>query len=1093
MDRRRLFAEALSRAAQQSDVVAGLSLLDVAEPQQLLRDAVEQAQATIESAAAAELARLEKLEREHASALSAAVRAAVAEDSEVAAQLEALEREYMRQNVDLWFASEAHQRSAGVRPMQRRIRRRLDPGSEGAKSADRLAARAKLRGDIDRLLKPYVDDVRGHLDQWPELAAQEERLQAAREDAVRALTERGMLEVIRRWLNGELQKQTSERYSRDLSEASADGLGQLEDPELEIETRAERRLERLLNQLPSGSVGISGPRGSGKTTLIRAFCRGDRVIGGQLPSVHAMVSAPVRFEPLEFVLHMLERLCSSLLAPGARVDPLEGEREQRRRLKRTAAALCAVAFAGGTAALVIGALLVVHGIQASGLGSERERFLLAGALIAVGVILTAAGFSKLTAVLAAVLTVVGYGVVVVVGATAEEPLSLDQVLLLLSGLVAALVLSLMLSVAVLANRHNRVWLTIGGAALAASGTAIAISAELSPSVSSSMLTGGLLLLCAGVVCGLVFAVVDRPGQDRTWLDEELLRDQLADIERDERLWLEEFEASPAEEHRERLERRKRLANLRTRRDSVRGELEQLRGARGGPAGMRARLRELASTAVHSSAITICASVGGLGVALVALGWADHALDQSLVVGLVLIMVGAPVAVWAIGGWHVVREGMATAEERGAHRVSAWESAGGALARRLRVEQVAREHLRRIRYLQTHTSNWTGKVAAPGSLKLPLSVEATVGGSRSAAEQPLTFPEVLELLKSFLTEVVSGDERAIIGIDELDKIGSEADAERFLNEIKAIFNLANCYFLISVSEDAVASFERRGMPLRDVFDSAFDDMLRVDHFNLDDAEELLSGRTVRVSLPFMALCHALSGGLPRDLIRIARRLFALRDEGEGATLDALCGQVVAEEVLAKRDGTVTAVRCLGQDIDTGRALAWLGSRKRTLLAADGSGDAPPAVPPRSDWPESHAASLKLERLLREYAVFRCFGITLIEFFSDTRTNVDFAGAAQADDESSIDQLARARQAFAIEPELAWERLSAFRRAWDLDPRAGPSCLASYLYSGNGTKRDELAATRERMNLRFGRYNAVVTGPAAPAKPRVSPDSPGDRLP
>jgi hypothetical protein len=50
---------------------------------------------------------------------------------------------------------------------------------------------------------------------------------------------------------------------------------------------------------------------------------------------------------------------------------------------------------------------------------------------------------------------------------------------------------------------------------------------------------------------------------------------------------------------------------------------------------------------------------------------------------------------------------------------------------------------------------------------------------------------------------------VIGIDEVDKIEDPAEARAFFNQIKGLFGDASCLFLISISDDAMAAFERRG--------------------------------------------------------------------------------------------------------------------------------------------------------------------------------------------------------------------------------------------------------------------------------------------
>ena len=132
---------------------------------------------------------------------------------------------------------------------------------------------------------------------------------------------------------------------------------------------------------------------------------------------------------------------------------------------------------------------------------------------------------------------------------------------------------------------------------------------------------------------------------------------------------------------------------------------------------------------------------------------------------------------------------------------------------------AKKQLAKVRYLQTRTSGLSGGVNFPGGAKGQL----TRGISR--AEQPLSYPEIVDEFRNFARAVAARANqrgcRVFIGVDELDKIGSAEQAEHFLNEIKGIFGIPYVYFIVSVSSDALTAFERRGLPLRDAFDSSFD--------------------------------------------------------------------------------------------------------------------------------------------------------------------------------------------------------------------------------------------------------------------------------
>ena len=124
---------------------------------------------------------------------------------------------------------------------------------------------------------------------------------------------------------------------------------------------------------------------------------------------------------------------------------------------------------------------------------------------------------------------------------------------------------------------------------------------------------------------------------------------------------------------------------------------------------------------------------------------------------------------------------------------------------------AKKQLAKVRYLQTRTSGLSG------SLNLPGGTHGQLARGISRAEQPLSYPEIVDQFRSFARCVASAVHkrgcRVFIGVDELDKIGSAEQAERFLNEIKGIFGIPYLYFIVSVSDDALTAFERRGLPLQ----------------------------------------------------------------------------------------------------------------------------------------------------------------------------------------------------------------------------------------------------------------------------------------
>jgi Cdc6-like AAA superfamily ATPase len=116
----------------------------------------------------------------------------------------------------------------------------------------------------------------------------------------------------------------------------------------------------------------------------------------------------------------------------------------------------------------------------------------------------------------------------------------------------------------------------------------------------------------------------------------------------------------------------------------------------------------------------------------------------------------------------------------------------------------------------------------------------------------------------------GKRTVIVAVDELDKISDPDEAIGVVNGLKDLMHGEGIHFLVSVSEDALARFALRGIPLRDAFDSTFDTIAEVDRFSVEDARILLERRVVGMPQVLAYYCHALSGGIPRDLIRFCRQ-------------------------------------------------------------------------------------------------------------------------------------------------------------------------------------------------------------------------------
>lgn len=372
---------------------------------------------------------------------------------------------------------------------------------------------------------------------------------------------------------------------------------------------------------------------------------------------------------------------------------------------------------------------------------------------------------------------------------------------------------------------------------------------------------------------------------------------------------------------------------------------------------------------------------------------------------------------------------------------------------------ARRHLSRVRYLQTYTSGWSG------TLQLPWG---KTGGQYSRnvaqAEQPHSYPEIVDEFRRFARDVAAEvhlqHNRVFIGIDELDKIGSAEQAERFLNEIKGIFGIPHLYFIVSVSDDALTAFERRGLPLRNAFDSSFDEIMHVGPLSYDESRRLLYRRVIGLSEPYVALCHCLAGGLARDVIRVARQIvraavaisgedppsisaeeaedgvvdsaaylfFQSRPEQAAPTLAAIAAAVIQNELLRKLRAVSnvigSAAPASATDLhDTLYQISQTLTLKQPVIhivdLMTGACQGEPT---------------ELTRLRLDFTAYAYYCATLQEVFTDRldRERI-IAATSMPPGPGSFDALASARAAFSLDTLLAWRLITQFRKAYSLEIR------------------------------------------------------------
>ncbi len=326
--------------------------------------------------------------------------------------------------------------------------------------------------------------------------------------------------------------------------------------------------------------------------------------------------------------------------------------------------------------------------------------------------------------------------------------------------------------------------------------------------------------------------------------------------------------------------------------------------------------------------------------------------------------------------------------------------------------LAERQLDRIRFLQTYTTGWSGKFSTP------LSGEAARTWSTQRAEQRPTYPEVVEEFRKFAgyaaerLRTLGLHDRLVISIDELDKIGEPEKAHEFVNDIKGIFGVPGCLFLVSVSDDALTTFERRGIAVRDAFDSAFSEMILVEYFDIAESRSWIARRALDVPEQFSSLCHVLSGGLPRDLRRHVIEMFDLAADLAEPTLAAITRLLVRRELDRKAHAFAGTARTLDDSPALSDLKADLVSIPQTMDVAGLVRLANRLVQvPDED------ATHPIGALRRQSGCFVLFCATILDLFDDTLGEHDLA---------EIGELAKARQQMAIDSQVAWRLLVKSRQ-------------------------------------------------------------------
>ncbi|MCX5561116.1 P-loop NTPase fold protein [Streptomyces sp. NBC_00038] len=353
----------------------------------------------------------------------------------------------------------------------------------------------------------------------------------------------------------------------------------------------------------------------------------------------------------------------------------------------------------------------------------------------------------------------------------------------------------------------------------------------------------------------------------------------------------------------------------------------------------------------------------------------------------------------------------------------------------------RNHLYRLQTIQTSSNG----LSTGTSQVLSLGTSHTT----SVSTVPPNFPELVEEFRDVLNRIAkhkaAQNRVVVIAIDELDRLGSSAQALAFLGEIKAILGVPHVYYLISVAEDVGASFVRRGLPHRDVTDSSLDDIIHVQPSLLKDSRAILAKRCDTLTTPYVILAHSLSGGVLRDLLRYGLQIREMQEKTQSFELTEISRHVILDELSETLAGFRTLLSKQQWTRDTSGVLGafrTLGGYLREpcpctefdlqlaleQFAFYAAGDRPGPI-------AHHELGDGARQLIDEASAYAHFSLTLLDIFSTEGLRRRTHQAAEQGPDGDPERLAEARQELGISPYSARPLIDSIRKAWSLP--LGPS--------------------------------------------------------
>jgi len=137
------------------------------------------------------------------------------------------------------------------------------------------------------------------------------------------------------------------------------------------------------------------------------------------------------------------------------------------------------------------------------------------------------------------------------------------------------------------------------------------------------------------------------------------------------------------------------------------------------------------------------------------------------------------------------------------------------------------------------------------------------------------------IKMYLNDALKEDNpqntepfKIIIAIDELDKILDTEKLHNMLKSMKAIFEIEDVYYFLSISEDALETYRLRHVDTKNEIDSAFTHIIPIPPMDAPGSLGFFIEHHEHWQPELLPVAIVFGGGVPRDMHRISQVFGAL---------------------------------------------------------------------------------------------------------------------------------------------------------------------------------------------------------------------------